>query len=73
MDIAIGITLIASHENLQIELWVPNNSITYNFGIWGALVTHLWTKSLWKKSDAFVIDIRLIYKVSRSLGSRIYV
>ena len=62
MNTAIRITLTTSLENLQIELGIPNNSLKYNFEIWGSLATHSWIKSLWEKISTFLIDVLLKYE-----------
>ena len=62
MPTLLGITLQACLENLQIELGVPDNSLLYDFTIWGVLATDSWIKALWEKIHTFQVEINMDYK-----------
>ncbi|KAL7536731.1 hypothetical protein ACHAXR_007365 [Thalassiosira sp. AJA248-18] len=59
---ALGITLTASLEELQLELGVQGCPLTYDYEIWGHLAEYSWIKALWEKVYRLDIDLRLDYK-----------
>ena len=61
-DLAAGITLATTIENLQLELGVAKSPLLYDYDTWSGLATNSWIKSLWKKMDKLRIDIDLIYE-----------
>ena len=50
-DLALGITLSVTLENLQLELRVQGYPLHYKYDTWGGLAIDLWIKSLWEKND----------------------
>ena len=60
-DSALGITLQASLENLQLELGVTRCPLHYNFKIWDDLASHSWVKALWEKTHSLKIEVSLDY------------
>lgn len=61
MDTALGITLKAAMEHLQLELGVPGCPFDYDFSVWGHLATDSWVKALWERIDKFGIVVKLDY------------
>ena len=62
MDSAIGVTLTAALENLQLELGVRDCPLHYDYKIWGPLATDSWVKALWQKIDHFGLALDLDYR-----------
>ena len=60
-DLAVGITLTTTIENLQLELGVKKIPLLYDYNRRSGLATNSWIKSLWEKVDKLGIDINLIY------------
>ena len=60
-ETALGITLTATLEELQIELGVQGCPLTYDYEIWGHLAEHSWIKALWEKVYRLDIDLHLDY------------
>ena len=58
---ALGITLRAVMEHLQVEIGVPDCPFNYDFEIWGHLATDAWAKALWEKIDELGIVLELQY------------
>ena len=56
---ALGITLKAAMEHLQLELGVPDCPLQYDFEVWGHLATDSWVKALWEKIDRFGIVLTI--------------
>ena len=48
-DSAVGITLIMTLENLQLEPRVTKFPLLHNYDTWSGLTTNSWVKSLWGK------------------------
>ena len=61
VDSALGTTLQAVIEHLQLELGVNDCPLHYDFQVWGILATDSWVKFLWGKIDKFGIGVVLAY------------
>ena len=61
-DLALGITLSTTLENLQMELGIRGCPLHYNYTTWSGLATNSWIKSLWEKVDNLGIKIKPEYK-----------
>ena len=48
---ALGTTIQATLENLQLELGVRGFPLHYDYDIWSVLATNSWIKSLWEKKS----------------------
>ena len=58
-DSALGHTMMAALEHMQLEIGVEGCPLGYSFQKYGCLVTNTWAKSLWGKIQAFKIDVTL--------------
>ena len=58
---ALGVTLTACLENLQVEIGVRRCPLEYDYKIWGNLATDSWVKSIWERIWHFGVEIQLDY------------
>ena len=61
VDSALGLTLTATLENLQLELGVRDCPLRYDYKIWSPLATNTWVKALWEKIDHYRLEIDIDY------------
>ena len=61
-DTALGDTLTAALEHLQLEIGVEGCPLNYSFDKYGRLATNTWAKSLWEKVKAMMLEIPLDYE-----------
>ena len=58
-DSALGHTMMAALEHMQLEIRVEGCPLGYSFKKYGCLATNTWAMSLWEKTQAFKIDVTL--------------
>ena len=59
---ALGITIQATLENLQLELGVKGCPLHSDYDTWNGLATNSWIKALWEKIDKLRIKLEVVYK-----------
>ena len=59
---ALGDTMAATMEHLQLEIGVEGCPLDYSFEKYGSLATNTWAKSLLEKIQVYKIEILLDYK-----------
>ena len=69
--IALGTTLSAAIEHLQVEIGVTGCPLLYDYKKYSYLATNTWTKSLLEKISAYGIEVKLKYpKMKQPRGSQ---
>ena len=58
---ALGTTLAAAIEHLQVEIGVTGCPLSYDYMKYSCLAMNTWTKSLWEKISAYGIGVKLKY------------
>ena len=68
---ALGTTLAAAIEHLQVKIGVTGCPLSYNYKKYSCLATNTWTRSLWEMSSAYGIEVKLKYsKMKQPRGSQ---
>ena len=57
-NIALGDTMTAAMEHLQLKIGMERCPLDYRFKKYGSLATNTWEKSLWEKVQAYKIKYR---------------
>ena len=68
---ALGTTLTAAIEHLQVDIRVTECPLSYDYEKYSCLATYTWTKLLWENSSVYGIEVKLKYsKMKHPRGSR---
>ena len=59
IETPLGIYLMTTLENLQVELGVQYCPLQYDFKKWGELSTHSWIKAKWEKVSFLGIEVEI--------------
>ena len=71
MTTALGKTLAAAIEHLQVEIGVTGCPLSYDYKKYSCLATDTWTKLLCENISAYGIEVKLKYpKMKQPRGSQ---